>query len=167
MSDDGSWTLITGSPDELTAIASICAENRRILSARTRSAGSAAPYHRAAGDVEDRPGGSGWAPDEQPGGDCDGPGDGADPTDPWGLAAVEHLRELPVCDDCPAGRLDAHGPTCPRAALCDLECAARERLLELDQQTAGDAGREAERAYSWRILGVEQPGGEPAAEAER
>lgn len=37
--------------------------------------------------------------------------------------ALAKLAEHPPCEDCPIGGREGDGPRCPRAALCDWECA--------------------------------------------
>ena len=50
-----------------------------------------------------------------------------------GLAPnLSHLAALPGCEDCPIGGREGPGPVCPRAALCDLECAEYVRVMEAE-----------------------------------
>lgn len=44
-------------------------------------------------------------------------------------ALLAHLEGLPVCEDCPIGGQDGSGPVCPRAELCDLECAEQVHAM--------------------------------------
>lgn len=43
------------------------------------------------------------------------------------------LRVLPNCSDCPIGGRDGDGPECPKAPLCDAECALQVEAMASDR----------------------------------
>lgn len=57
------------------------------------------------------------------------------------LALMLALAELPICDDCPVGGRDGEGLPCPRAPVCDTECAAHSTVFA--EEAAGEASSDA------------------------
>lgn len=49
------------------------------------------------------------------------------------LALMAALAELPSCEDCPVGGRDGEGLPCPRAPVCDAECAERQAVYDAER----------------------------------
>ncbi len=59
------------------------------------------------------------------------------------LALMLALAELPICDDCPVGGRDGEDLPCPRAPVCDTECAAHSAVF------GEEAASEASPDFFW------------------